>query len=62
MSESSVPVNSMGSGENIATFSPLLKPQAMMSRLPTPEKKKLRTIIGSNPVKSELRKEKNRGI
>lgn len=51
----------MGNGENIATYSPLLKLN-MMSRLPTPEKKKLRTIIGSNPVKSELGKDKSRGV
>lgn len=61
MSESSIPANSMGNGENIATYSPLLKLN-MMSRLPTPEKKKLRTIIGSNPVKSELGKDKSRGV
>jgi hypothetical protein len=49
MTESAVPANNMGSGEGISTFDPILIKKPV---------KRLRDIIG----KSELKKEKSRGI
>lgn len=47
MTDSALPANSMASGQNIATFDPLL----------TRPKKKLRDIL-----KSEVKKDKGNGI
>jgi hypothetical protein len=49
MTESTTPVNSMGSGAGISTYDPLLVKKPV---------KRLRDIIG----KSELKKDKSRGI
>jgi hypothetical protein len=46
MTESAVPVNSMGAGESIATFDPLLM------KKPT---KRLRDITGTSTKKDKLR-------
>jgi len=49
MTESATPVNSMGSGAGISTYDPILIKKPI---------KRLRDIIG----KTELKKEKSRGI
>ena len=60
MTESITPVNSMGTGETIATYDPRLIPQIMKRKKPKP----LRSIIPSpeKEMKKELKRDKRNGI